>query len=172
MSSSKLQGAPKDVDVIQELLDKFESDDEKTKAGASGVDEDIMAELKRRGHVTRTRIDPMKISIDHRNRGSVIGNSMNLEPLLNNIVEMSFAWKECEHAICMRLAPNDRESEDAYRIWCESAPVDLPPVTAGSTEYASFACGHTNTGLRAIQQGCRSSHPVLSEKGYYCMENV
>jgi len=113
-------------DVIQDLLDKFDSEDEKTKAGAAGVDEDIMAELKRRGHVTRERINPMKLCIHHLNRGSVIGNSMNLDPLIANIVEMSFSWKECEHAICMRLAPHDHESENAYREWCESAPSTCP----------------------------------------------
>jgi hypothetical protein len=159
-------------DKVQFQIGKFDSDDVKTSAGAAGVDEEIMTELKIRGHVSRQRIDPMLVCIHHQDRGGVIGNSMNLSRLIKNVVGLSFPWKECEHALCMRLEPNDHESEDKYRIWCEEANTDLPPVMAGSTCFASLACGHTNTSLRAIQQGCRSTHPILSDGEYYCMENV
>jgi hypothetical protein len=97
---------------------------------------------------------------------------MNLSRLIKNVVDLSFSWKECEHAICMRLAPDDHESEDKYRIWCEEAVTDLPPVMAGSTRFASLACGHTNTSLRAIQYGCLSTHPLLSDGTRYNIDNV
>jgi hypothetical protein len=131
-----------------------------------------MAELRNRGWVTRRQINPMELNIHHLNRGGVVGNSSNLTRLVDNIVEMNFAWKECEHALCMKVEPEDKESENAYRTWCEESTVDLPKVPAGSTSYSTLACGHTNTSLRAIQQECRSTHPILSDGTRYNMDNV
>ena len=89
----------KKIDKIQLQIDKFDSDDAMTKAGAAGVDEEIMAELKIQGWVSRQQIDPMELNIHHLNRGGVIGNSMNLLRLVDNICDLNFAWAECEHAL-------------------------------------------------------------------------
>ena len=70
------------------------------------------------------------------------------------------------------MEDGDTATEDAYRTWCEESVIDLPPVPPGSIKYASLACGHTNTCLRAIKWGCRSTHPVLSDGTHYNMDNV
>ena len=74
-------------DMVQYYIDKFDSDDTLTSAGAAGVDEDIIAELTKRGHVVCKQIDPMQVAIHHLNRGGVIGNTMNLDPMLENIAK-------------------------------------------------------------------------------------
>ena len=159
-------------DMAQYYIDKFDSGDASTSIGAGRVDLDIIDVLTQRGHVARKHIDPRLVAIHHENRGGVIGNSMNLDPMVKNITELSFSWKECEHAMCIGVAPGDTTTEDAYRIWCEESNVDLPPVPEGSIKYASLACGHTNTCLRAMKCLCLSTHPIFSDGSRYCMENI
>ena len=117
--SNCIADASVQIDMVQFYIGKLDSDDDQTCAGAAGVDEDIIAELKKRGNVERKQLDPMIAGIHNLNRGAVIGNSINIDPMVENIVKLSFSWKECEHALCIAVAPGDHESEDAYRIWCE-----------------------------------------------------
>ena len=75
------------IDIVQFLIDKFDSDDSMTSVVAVGVDEDIIAELTRRGHVRKEQINLMEVAIHHLNRGVVIGNSMNLNPMVENLTK-------------------------------------------------------------------------------------
>ena len=40
-------------DLVQSLINKFDSEDTMTSKGAAGVDEDIVHELMKRGHATK-----------------------------------------------------------------------------------------------------------------------
>ena len=91
------------VDLIRHQINLFDSKDCMTQSGAAGVDEKIMKELQKRGDIKIMQMDPMKVCIHRKNRGSVIGNSQNL-PILINVSYPShgrsartpfvFAWKK------------------------------------------------------------------------------
>ena len=76
-----------EIDLIRYYIDKFDSDDDLTSSGASGVDEDIITELRRRGHCESDQINPMLVGIHHLNRGGVIGNSMSVGRRIDNLVK-------------------------------------------------------------------------------------
>ena len=108
-----------EIDRIQFLIDQFDSDDAMTSAGVAGVDEDIIEELLKRGHAVKgVQVDPMHVGIYYKNRGGVIGNSCNLTKITDDVTKLGWSWKECSHALCMKLASGDTTTEDAYRIWC------------------------------------------------------
>ena len=112
--------------------------------------------LFQKEYARREQTHPMKVGIHKLNRGGGVGNSMNVHKILEHIAALWFSWKECDHALCIESDPKDRSDEDEYRTWCETACVDFPPVLLNSILFVSLACGHTNTGLRAIVMGCLS----------------
>ena len=79
---------------------------------------------------------------------------------------------ECRHAICVELEGLDRTDEDEYRTWCENAGSDFPAVLPGSIKYASFACSHTNCGLRLILSRCESENVRLGDGCNYSIDVI
>ena len=140
--------------------------------GPSGVDATIMAILRTRGQATKRKIHPMKVGIHHLNRGGVIGASLEVVKLMDNICELSWNDDECSHALCVEIKKGDRFGEDEFRKWCEDASVDFPPVEAGSLEAVSLACSHTNCGLRAVVSKCSSSNEKLGDGTNYDVDTI
>ena len=61
------------VDMVQFHIDRFDSLDDATSAGAVGVDEEIIKVLVSRGHARETaQLDLMLVAIHHLNRGGVM----------------------------------------------------------------------------------------------------
>ena len=50
--------------------------------GAAAADEQILRILFERGHASEKQISPMKVCFHRLNRGGVIGNSMEVHPLM------------------------------------------------------------------------------------------
>ena len=144
---------------VKIILDQYA----KNQMGAAGADERIMEILFKLGFAREMRIHPMEVGFHKLNRGAILGNSMAVHVILANIFHMSFSWKECSHAICVRVGMEDRSHEDAFREWCSESPVDFPPVRPMSLFFAALACGHTNVGLRAIFSRCLCDNVDLGD---------
>ena len=54
-------------------------------------------------------------------------------------------------------------------MWTSPPP---PPVLPNSIYFASLACGHTNTGLRAIWHGCLPASEVLGNGTNFDIEVI
>ena len=114
----------------------------------------------------------MKVGFHNMNRGGVLGHSMNVQRIMENIAALWFSWKECDHALCVDKAEGDTSDEDAYRKWCDESAVVFPAVGRFSLEFFSLACGHTNPVLRTIICGCLSNSTVLGDGTNYCLEII
>ena len=80
------------VAMVQSHIDRFDSIDDATSAGAVSVDEDIINILVSRGRAWENmQIHPMLVAIHHLNRGGVIGNSCNLNIMLSTVVKLSLS---------------------------------------------------------------------------------
>ena len=142
------------------------------KIGASGADERICIILFQAGYAQRKQIHSMKVGFHNMNCGGVLGHSMNVQRIMENIAVLWFSWKECDHALCVDKAEGDTSDEDAYRKWCDESAVDFPAVGRFSLEFFSLACGHTNTSLRSIICGCLSNSTVLGDGTNYCLDII
>ena len=166
MVDSKLVTDP--LDPIRAILIKYGEH----QIGPAGADSQIMAILFRRGFASKRKRHPMKVGIHRLNRGGVIGASMEVELLMDEIAELFWNNEAAAHALCVEIAPGDTSDENAFREWCEAAEVDLPPVLPNSLEGSSLACGHTNCGLRAIDSKCESANPKLGDGSNYDVEVI
>jgi len=90
--------------------------------------------------------------------------------LTQDIAFLGFAWRECDHALCIEEAPGKKVIEEFNRAL--SNGIDLAPVPENSIHYGSLACGHTNAGLRAVAAGLGSSCPLSSEGGVYSLSKI
>ena len=83
--------------------------------GACGADGQITAWLFKKGLAVRKKLHALKVGIHHRNRGSVIGHSMEVPRLMGDIVGNFWNPEQCAHAICVEIEEGDFEDEDAFR---------------------------------------------------------
>ena len=140
--------------------------------GCAGADGQIMIILIGLGLAVTRKIRPMKVGIHHLNRGGVIGASMEVGQLMDEICDLFWNPAMCIHALCVEIESGDRHDEDCFRSWCAAAEVDLPPVPPGSLEAVALACSHTNCGLRAIDSKCESANPKLGDGSNYDVEVI
>ena len=155
-------------DEIREILIRYAKGD----IGPPGADHEIMAILRRRGHVASKKIPPMLVGIHQLNRGGAIGTSKGVRTLMDKIMALNWNDDECRHAICVELEGLDRTDENEFRTWCENAGSDFPAVLPFSLKYASLACSHTNCGLRLIFSRCESSNLKLGDGCNYSVEVI
>ena len=102
-----------DLVEVAIILEAYKKGDD----GAAGADEKI-SEILRRLRQARTRqILPMQVGFHKLNRGGVLGNSLAVHRIMEAILHLSFAWKACDHALCMETEREDRSHEDEYRRW-------------------------------------------------------
>ena len=155
-------------DEIRAILIRYD----KGEIGPPGADHEIMAILRKRGHVSRKQIHPMLVCVHRLNRGGMIGTSKGVRTLMDKIAGLHWNDEATAHAICVQLEDSDRTDEDEFRTWCENAGSDFPEVPPGSCKYASFACSHTNCGLRLIFSRCESSNVKLGDGRYYSTDVI
>ena len=91
---------------------------------------------------------------------------------MEEIAHVFWSDPETDHALCVGAELGDTADEDVFRAWCEAAVGDFPPVEKGSIEFASLACGTTNTGLRAICSECRSESKTLGNGTHFDVEVI
>ena len=140
--------------------------------GVCGADFQIINILFKKGQCSRKKLHALKVGIHRRNRGSVIGHSMEVPLLMGEISDHFWNPEQCAHALCVEIEAGDYEDENAFRDWCESATVDFPIVVRGSLEAVALACSHTNCGLRAIAAGCLSTDTRLGDGVHYDVEVI
>ena len=156
------------LDEIRAILIRYD----KGEIGPPGADHEIMAILRKRGHVSKKQIHPMLVCIHRLNRGGMIGTSKGVRTLMDKIAGLHWNDEATAHAICVQLEDSDRTDEDEFRTWCENAGSDFPEVPPGSCKYASFACSHTNCGLRLIFSRCESSNVKLGDGHSYSTDVI
>ena len=82
LADSKLVTDPSDL--IRAILIKYGEHN----IGPAGADSQIMAILFRKGFAIKRKIRPIKVGIHRKNRGGVIGASMEVELLMDEIAEL------------------------------------------------------------------------------------
>ena len=65
---------------------------EKNKLGATGADEQIIKILWSFGYARHQQIAPMGVGFHKHNRGGILGNSMEIHRIMDQIFKMYFAW--------------------------------------------------------------------------------
>ena len=111
----------------------------------------------------RKTIHHSLVGFDSLNREEMGGNWIAVHMLLCAIKKAGWSDEETRNAVCAEVLPLDKSEEEFNQRLVMDVP--LAPVPDNVLEYTSIGCGHTNSGLRAVDAGCASEDPLISSDG-------
>ena len=113
--------------------------------------------------LTEKYIHPSEVGFDPLNRDEFGGSWGAVHSLLSTIKRSGWSDRETQHATCVQTIPNNTEVEDWNIRLVDDVP--LAPIKKGQLKYSSLSCGHTNSGLNAVEAECPNGDPRISIGG-------